>query len=158
MLTEDNFNQSDLERINSIPKSFKVTVLFFLILCVPASFLFGLFGLTKKGHGYWPTTSTLLMIFAAVAIFVIIKDYLLYQKDKTKQKKYVGTITVIGKSTKKGAKIIFTDIPEVKKLELYTSELFDKVSIGDKLTIELSKFSKTLFRLDKDHIDLLNGH
>lgn len=158
MLTVDNFNQSDLQRINSIPKSFKVTVLFFLILCVPASFLFGLLGLTKKGHGYWSTTLTLLTVFAAVAIFVTIKDYLLYHKDKTKQKKYVGTITIIGKSIKKGDKIILTDTSDLKKLKLYTSELFDKVSIGDKLTIEISKYSKTLFRLDKDNIDLLNGH
>ncbi len=158
MLTVDNFNQSDLQKINSIPKSFKVTVLFFFILCVPACFLFGLFGLTKKGHGYWPTTLALLTVFAVVAIFVTIKDYLRYQKDKTTQKKYVGTITVIGKSTKKGDKIIFTDVPELKKLELYTSELFDKVSIGDKLTIEISKFSKTLFRLNKDQFDLLNGY
>jgi hypothetical protein len=158
MLTIDNFNQSDLEKINSIPKSFKVTMLFFVVICIPASFLFGLLGLTKKGHGYWPTTLTLFIAFAAVAIFAIIKDYLLYRKDKKKQKKYVGTITVIGKSTKKGDKIIFTDIPELKKLELYTSELFEKVSVGDKLTIEISTFSKTLFRLDKDHIDLLNGH
>ncbi|HSR38531.1 MAG TPA: hypothetical protein VLL95_06415, partial [Phnomibacter sp.] len=69
-----------------------------------------------------------------------------------------GTITVIGKSTKKGDKIIFTDIPELKKLDLHTSELFDKVLIGDKLTIEISKYSKTLFRLDKEQTDLLNGH
>ena len=124
---------------------------------MPASFLFGLLGLTQNGHGYWPATLTLLLVFSAVAIFVTIKGYLLYRKDKTTQKKYVGTITVIDKSTKKGDKIIFTDTPELKKLELYTSELFDKVCIGDKLTIEVSKFSKTLFRLDKDQIDLLNG-
>ena len=158
MLTVDNFNETDLQKINSIPKSFKVTGLFFLILCVPASFLFGLLGLTKKGHGYWPTTLTLLTVFTAVVIFVTIKDYLLYRKDKKTQKKYVGSITVIGKSTKKGETIIFTDIPELNKLELYTSELFDKVSIGDKLTVEISKYSKTLFRLDKDHINILNGH
>ena len=78
MLAVDNFTQSDLERINSIPKSFIVTLISFLILCVPASFLFGLLGLTKKGHGYWPTTLTLLAVFAAVTIFVTIKDYLHY--------------------------------------------------------------------------------
>ena len=92
MLTLETFNQSDLQRINSIPRSFKVVVLFFLILCVPASFLFGLWGLTQKGHGYWPTTLTLLAVFASVAIFVTIKDYLLYRKDKTTQKKFIGTI------------------------------------------------------------------
>ena len=158
MLSVDNFSKSDLQKINSIPKSFVVTVLFFLILCVPASFLFGLLGLTKKGHGYWPTTLTLLSVFACVAILVTIKDYLLYRKDRTSQKKYVGIITVIGKSTKKSDKIIFTDIPELKKLDLITSELFDKVSVGDKVAIEISKYSKTLFRFEKDNIELLNGH
>ena len=157
MLSVDNFSESDLQKINSIPKSFRVNVLFFFILCVPASFLFGLLGLTKKGHGYWPTTLTLLSVFAVVAIFITIKDYLLYHKDRTNQKKYVGMITVTGKSTKKSDKIIFTDIPELRKLDLHTSELFDKVSVGDKLTIEISMYSKTLFRFDKDHIKLLNG-
>lgn len=156
MLTVDNFNQSDLERINSIPKSFKITVLFFIFICLPASFLFGLLGLTKNGHGYWPITLALITVFAAVAIFVIIKDYKLYHKDRTNQKKYVGVIKVTGKSIKKGDKIIFTDIPELKKLDLHTNELFDKVSVGDNLTIEISKFSRTLFRLEKGHFDLLN--
>ncbi len=152
MLTVANFTQSDLQKINSIPKSFRLTAFLFLILCVPASFLFGLLGLTKKGFGYWPTTFTLLTIFAAVVIFGTIKDYLLYYKDKTKQKKYVGIITVTGKSAKKGDKIIFTDTPELKKLDLIMSEVFDKVSVGDKLTIEISKYSKTLLRLEKDQI------
>ena len=125
---------------------------------MPASFLFGLLGLTKKGFGYWPTTFALLIIFAVVAVVTTIKGYLLYYKDKTNQKKYVGTITVTGKSTKKGDKIIFTDTPELKKLDLLMSEVFDKVSVGDKLTIEISKYSKTLLRLDKDQHDLLSSN
>ena len=149
MLSIENFSELDQQKIKSIPKSFKVTFLFFLFLCVPASFLFGLLGLTKKGNGYWPTTLILLTVFAAVATFVILKDYLLYHKDRTRQKKYVGTITVIGKSTKKNEKTIFTDLPEIKKLEL-TSELFNKVSIGDKLTIEISMFSKTIFKFENE--------
>ncbi|MEJ8818348.1 hypothetical protein [Lacibacter sp. H407] len=156
MLTVANFNQSDLQKIDSIQKSFRLTAVLFLILCVPASFLFGLFGLSKKGFGYWPTTFAFLIIIAIVATVKTIKDYLLYYKDKSNQKKYVGTITVTGKSTKKGDKIIFTDTPELKKLDLIMSEVFDKVAVGDKLTIEISKYSKTLLRLDKDQYDLLN--
>jgi hypothetical protein len=158
MLTVDDFNQSDLQRISSIPKSFKVTGLFFLLFCVPTSLLFGLLGLAKNGFGYWLTTFTLLAVFAIVGIFAIGKDYLLYYKDKTNQKKYRGIIKVVGKSKKNGDKVIFTDIPELKKINLYTNELFEKISIGDTLTIEISKFSKTLFRLDKDQFDLLHGH
>ena len=156
MLTLENFNQEDQQKIKAVPRTFKVTGIFFLILCVPASFLFGLLGLTKKGHGYWTTTIILLAVFAFVTLVILIKDYFLYYKDKIQQQKYKGVITIIGKSTKKGDKIIFTNVPELKKLNLYTDELFDKVSIGDKLTIEISKFSKTLFRLHKDQIDLLN--
>ena len=156
MLTLENFNQEDQRKIKAIPKTFKVTGIFFLALCVPASFLFGLIGLTKKGHGYWTTTIILLAFFTLVTLFILIKDYFLYYRDKTKQQKYKGVIIIIGKSTKKGAKTIFTNAPELKKLNLYTNKLFERVSVGDKLKIEISKFSKTLFRLDKDQIDLLN--
>ena len=156
MLTLENFNQEDQQKIKANPRTFKVTAIFFLALCVPASFLFGLLGLTKKGHGYWTTTIILLAVFAFVTLVILIKDYFLYYKDKIQQQKYKGVITIIGKSTKKGDKIIFTNAPELKKLNLYTDKLFDKVSIGDKLTIEISRFSKTLFKLDKDQVDLLN--
>ena len=156
MLTLENFNQEDQRKIKAIPRTFKVTGIFFLTLCVPASFLFGLLGLTKKGQGYWATTIFLLAVFTLITLVTLIKDYFLYHRDKTKQQKYKGVITIIGKSTRKGNKTIFTNAPELKKLNLYTRELFDRVNIGDKLTIEISKSSKTLFKLDKDEVDLLN--
>ncbi len=135
-----------------------MTGFLFLLIFVPLSMVIGFLGLLKKGHGYWITTLTIFTILSAVAAFVIIKDYILYRKDKSKQRKYVGTITVINKSSKKGDNLIFTDCTEVNKIDLYISELFDKISIGDELTIEISQFSKTLFRLKKNNIDLLNGH
>jgi hypothetical protein len=144
------------EKLKHFQEHSKCREYFFLTFCVPASFLFGLLGLTKKGHGYWTTTIILLAVFAFVTLVILIKDYFLYYRDKIKQQKYKGVITIIGKSPRKGDKIIFTNAPELKKLNLYTDKLFDEVSIGDKLTIEISRFSKTLFKLDKDQVDLLN--
>ncbi|MEP7231155.1 MAG: hypothetical protein ABI691_12930 [Ginsengibacter sp.] len=156
MLTIETFDQADLQKIKTIPRSIKVTLLIFLLLCVPFSFLFGLLGLTKKGHGYWVTTISLLAVFTLLLMFVIIKDYFLYYRDKTTRQKYKGEITIIGKSKGKGEKIVFTDLPELKKFILYTKEIFDSIHVGDKLDIEISKFSKTILKLDKDKINLLN--
>jgi hypothetical protein len=158
MLIIDNFNQTDQKKIDNAPKSFKVVGLVYCILLVPASFLFGLLGLTPKGHGYWITTLSFLVVFTLVAVFSVIKAFLLYRKDMINKKKYKGTIRVVDKSLKKGDKTIFTDSIELKKLDLLTNNIFDKVDIGDQLTIEISKYSKTLLRLEKNGADLLNGH
>ncbi|WP_416438241.1 hypothetical protein [Phnomibacter sp. MR] len=156
MLRIENLTEEDVKEIKAIPKSFLVTVYFLLLICFPASFLLGLLGLTKKGYGYWPTTIAFLVVFIFAGLFVTIKDFLLYQKDKAKQKKYVGTITVMNKSAKRGDYKIYTDAPELKELNLYSNELFDAIATGDTLTIEISTHSKTIFRLEKDHINLLN--
>lgn len=81
-----------------------------------------------------------------------------YLKDKKTQQKYAGVITVIKKSTKKGDRVIFTDDPQIRKLNLTEQAQFNKVVIGDELTIEISRFTKTIFRLEKGPIDLLNNN
>ena len=157
MIIIKRLSDIDLEKVKIIP-TIKLHLWAFLLLGVPASFLFGLFGLANKGLGYWISTMALIMVLAAVTIFNIIKKYFHYYKDRRRLQKYAGEITIIAKSRKNGEKKIVTDSREIKWIELETKDLFDRIAIGDKLYIEISKYSKTLLRLEKNQIDMLTGN
>lgn len=150
MLITEKFNANDYNSIKGIPKSFRILLFLYAAFLVPASFLFGLLGLSKKGNGYWPTTVMILAVFSIIILWVIAKEYLAYKKDLSKQEKLSGTLIVKRKSSKKGETIIYLDSKELKKLNVYFKVIFDKIDIDDKLKIEISKYSKCLFLLEKN--------
>jgi hypothetical protein len=155
MLNTFNFTDNDISQVKRIPKSLLVYVLYFFIICIPGSFLFGLIGLTKKGNGYWTTTLIIIAIFFIVTLLLITKDLILYKRDMIEQIKYAGTITILNKSTKKGQTKIFTDSKEFPKITLHSSDISDRINSGDQLNIEISKYSKTIFLLKNGDTDLL---
>ena len=154
MLTKQLFNDYDIRLIEAIPKSFTKTVLLYLVVFVPVSFLFGLVGLLKKGHGYWLTTVSLLGFFTLVFLFVMLKEYIGYKKDLKGKMKLCGTFTVVKKSSVKYNNI-YTDASELKKLHLLDKALFEKITSGDELNIEIAIFTKKIFRLEKEGNNLL---
>ncbi len=82
-------------------------------------------------------------------LWTLLKVYIAYKKDLKKQIKIKGTITVTGKSTKKGDRNIYTDEKELRQFKVY-SDIFDEITIGDKLNIEISKYSKQILLLEKN--------
>jgi len=155
MLSEIQFNDNDIYKIQSVPRDLKLALLVYSIFFIPAAFLFGLIGLAKKGHGYWPTAIGILAVFTAVLAFYLVKEYILYKKDLRHRIKLSGTITVIEKSPQKKDTIIYTNAKQVKKLNLYKKEMYDKIEVGYELTIEISKYSKNILQLKKGKSDLM---
>lgn len=157
MLSTEKLNTSDLAIIEGIPKSFKVAAVIYSIFLVPLAFLLGLFGLLKKGYGYWPSTLAFLILFMLPLLLTLLKDYIAYKKDLKKQIKIKGTITVTRKSTKKGDRTIYTNEKELGKFQVYL-DIFDEITVGDKLNIEISKYSRQILLLEKNANSLINGH
>jgi hypothetical protein len=159
MLTLQRFTESDLERVRKNSKTTtKLCLLAYCFLGVPASFSFGFYRLRSRGEDFWVSTFFMLIVFAIALSFFVVREYFRYYKDKRRQEKYRGEITITAKSAEKGKATIFTDDKELNKIELDTQKLFDKIQVGDRLQIEVSKYSKTLFKLEKNRNNLLNGH
>jgi hypothetical protein len=157
MLLEQDFSDSDLNAVKSIPKVSKLFALFFLFLCLPVAFIPGLLGYSKKGYFDWLATLILLIVFGCCYLYIVITGYIAHNKDVSRQIKLVGQLFVKAKSSKKNETILYFDSPQIKKLDVYSKQIFDKVEVGDILSIEISKFTKCLFRFEKNGQNLLNG-
>jgi hypothetical protein len=157
MISTNNFTQSDLKNVQNLPKTFKLTFFLFIVFCIPLSLIVGLVGLLRKGYGYWITSIVCLIFLGIICIFIFLKNYIEYKKDISNQIKLIGEVNVISKSTRKNETIINFNSSELKKIDVYSKKIFDKIHVGDTLTIEVSKFSKYLLKLEKDGQSLLNG-
>ena len=158
MLSVQTFTQSDLNKVRALPKGFKLAFFIILVICIPLSFVFGLLGLLKKGYGYWPTTIGFLIFVSLIYLYFFLKDYVAYRKDLAKKLKLSGEINVISKSKKKNERIIYFDTNEIKRINVYSKSIFDKIQIEDTLKIEITKYSKCLLKLEKNGENLLNDH
>ncbi|MES2773949.1 MAG: hypothetical protein V4722_07180 [Bacteroidota bacterium] len=155
MLSIEPFNRDDLTAIKTMWKSLMLYPIIFLFFLLPASFLFGLFGSLDSEVGYWPTTWGLIIVFALLTTWVWVAAYLTYKNDMKEQLKYCGMIAVNSKSKKKGQYYIYTDTRELEKIDLRTKGILDKVETGDNLHIEVSKYSKKIFSLKKNGINII---
>lgn len=157
MLTTVYFNNDDLSIIEFSKKDIKTYILIFLKFFLPLSFLLGLIGLTKNGNGYWPTTIGFIIFFLLITIYLIIKENILLNKDLKEKEKFVGTITVKKKSRIETDTIIYTDAPEIKKIDIHFVSIFKQIEIGDQLSLEIAKHSKHVFKLAKGENILIHG-
>lgn len=158
MLLEKDFSDSDLSAIKSIPKVPKLLTLIFLFLCVPVAFIPGLLGYFKKGYFDWPSAVILLIIFGSCYLYIVITGYIARRKDVSKQIKWVGQLYVKSKSNKENETTLYFDSSQIKKLDVLSKQIFDKVEVGDILSVEIAKFTKCLFQLKKNGQSLLNDH
>jgi hypothetical protein len=157
MITTERFTPSDLSKVQDLPKSFKLSILLFIVLCIPLSLIVGLIGLLRKGHGFGLTTIVCLITLGIICFFIFLKNYIAYKRDISNQIKLFGEVTVTSKSTRKNETIVNFNSTELKKIDVFSKQIFDKINVGDTLTIEISKFSKCLLKLEKEGQSLLNG-
>jgi hypothetical protein len=157
MISITNFTAEDYKIVEENKNGYRIYLFIFLIFLTPLSFLVGGFGLAKKGFGYWPTTIGFLLFFFFLIIYLIIKDYVLYKKDLKSQLKYSGTITVLNKSKNKRDCYIYTDSKDVKKMDVLFLKVFNQIEIGDELYIDVTKYGKSILKLKKGELVLLDG-
>lgn len=157
MITTTNFTKSELEIIEFKKKDIKSYIFIFLKFFLPLSFLLGLLGLANKAAGYWPTTTGIIIIFALVTIYLIVKENILLNKDLRDKTKFTGTITVQKKSRVETDTIIYTDAQEIKKIDVHFFSIFKQIEVGDEIFVEIAKHSKHIFKLSKGESILITG-
>ncbi len=157
MITVKNFTAEDFQLIDGSKKEWKIYFYIYFIVVIPLGFLFGLFGLLKKGHGYWSTTIAMLSSTLVIVVYLAIKDYVIYKKDIHFKLKYSGTIVVESKSIKTNEHCIYTDSSQIKKIHVSSADVFNQIAVGDELFIEMTKFGKRLLILKRDNLVLQNG-
>ncbi|MGG9960442.1 hypothetical protein [Ferruginibacter sp. SUN106] len=149
MLSEKQFNNDDVQIIETMLSRFKGRVVICSIISVPLSMLLGLLGLLTKEYGYWPVTITFYIAMAVVFMWILIKDQVAYRKDLSKQVKLCGQLTVVKKSLKNGYADIYTNDKQLKKLHIRNKKIVDNILEGDVLTVEIAKYSNKLLLLEK---------
>ncbi len=157
MITVTNFTAEDFQVIDGSKKAWKIYFYIYIMLLSPLCFLFGLLGLLKKGHGYWPTTITMLLSTLVLVVYLAVKEFVLYKRDIHFKLKYSGAIVVERKSTKTNDYYIYTDSSQIKKIHVSSADVFNQIAVGDELFIEMTKFGKRLLILKKDNLVLQNG-
>ena len=158
MLKISEFNNEEIKTIEANLKGSKIYFALYFKLFAPLSFLMGLIGLAKKGFGYWPTTLAILIFFLAITMYLFIKENILYKRDLKHKQKYTGLITVMKKSRNRNDCLIYTDVKEVKKIDVLFFDIFDQIEVGDELYLEIALSSKFIFKLEKGILPLINGH
>ena len=146
--------ETDLEKLKSTKNVFKVMHLLFLSFAFLISLLSGMFGI--RIFGYLPTVGFTFLFLLLIYLIYFLTLYLKYRKDVYQQQKISATIQVIRKSPNKD-KVIWTDNPVFKRIEVLNQEALSLINVGDKLYVEQTLNSKMLLRLEKQGKDLLNG-
>jgi hypothetical protein len=156
MLIEQKFSESDLRTVKATPRLSKLFFYIFAFVSIPVAFIPGVLGYLKKGSFNWLTTIFMLAMFGFTYIYVSVVEYIKRGKDISRQEKWVGQLLVKSKS-KKNETIIYFESSQFKKIEIYSRQIFDKIEERDLLTIEVAKFTKYLFRLERNGQDLLDN-
>jgi hypothetical protein len=156
MLAETFFNNNEAAKIENNNKKFKKIVSLIIIIGVPLEFFAG-FLASKKYHTlFLPVTAVGLIILLLVYYFVFLKGLESIKKDISEQIKLVGELQVVSKSEKEKCRIIGLNSPQLESISI-SKDAFDKIDIGDILFIEISKYTKYIFRLSKDGETIING-
>jgi hypothetical protein len=149
-----SLTERDIEKLKSTTNVFKIMHVLFFAFAIIISLLSGLFGV--KDFGYLETAGmTFLLLLFIYSIYFAIR-YISYRKDLSQQQKIAATVRVVKKS-KETDKVIWTDNPAIKRIEVLNQEAFHLIEVGDELYVEQTVSSKFLLRLEKQGKNLMNG-
>ena len=157
MLTQTFFDSSNTARIETSYKRFKQIALLVLLVGVPVQFLIAFLASQKSRVVFWPVIifGFGMLIWAFYAIFL--KTLKLLKQGLSEQIKLVGELQVSSKSEKDKRLLIGFESTDLDKISL-TQGVFEKINIGDTLTIEISKYAKHIFKLSKDGEAIMNNN
>jgi len=148
MLSQTFFDRNNADRLQSSYKKFRLISYLLLIIGIPVEVLIGYVASLKYAVMFWPMSllGLALLLFGFYAIFF--KRLKSIRQDLAEQTKMVGILQVISKSEKDKQLLIGFDSDELKQIVLARSS-FDKINIGDTLSIEFSKYSKYIFKISR---------
>jgi hypothetical protein len=154
MLSEKFFTVSDATEIESNQKKFKKIGYVIGLIAVPLDIGIAYLVSLKTPNLFWPVILIGLAPLGLMYYFVFYRGLISIKKDLSEQIKLVGELKVTSKSKQKDFRIISFDSTEVKSI-FVTKESYEKIDIGDTLSIEISKYTNHKFRLSKEGQDLI---
>ena len=155
MLVEKFFSPSETTRVETNHRRYKRVVTFSIIVLAPAQVLVAYLASKKVPGLFWPICLFGLTITGLSYFFVFKKGLDSFKKELSEQVKLVGELQVTTKSKKKDQCIIGFNSTEVDSI-LVPQNVYEKIDIGDILSIEISKYSKFTFKLSRDGQNLIN--
>ena len=156
MLSEKFFTDLDRNRIEKKYNFFKKVLLIIIFIVVPLDFLIAYVVSLKVAYFFWPILLINLLLVALLVKNVFLKSLNQIKNDLNEQIKLVGEVLVSNKSESKNNQVIFFSSAEISELNI-DKNAYNKIEIGDTLTLEIAKNSETIFRLIKSGEILING-
>lgn len=157
MLTQTFLAFGEAGNLEKRFKSFRLIGALTLIIGVPLEILLGFLASLANKMVFWPVTilGLGLLTFAYYVIFV--KGLRSIKQDLSEQVKLVGELEVVSKTQKEKQQLLIGfNSEELDKISLSRS-VYDKISIGDVLYVEFSKYAHEIFKLSKNGEALINS-
>jgi len=156
MLTQSFFDSSNAARIEASYKRVKQIAFLVILVGVPVEFLIAFLGSQKSRMVFWPVLifGLAILIWAFYAVFLKMLKSL--KQDLSEQIKLVGELQVISKSEKDKQWLIGFESTDLDIINL-KQDAFEKINIGDTLSIEISKYAKHIFKLSRDGETIMNN-
>jgi hypothetical protein len=153
MLSEKFFTPADTEKAEMLQKKFRKFSSRTMIILVPLDLLIAYIASLKSPGMFLPISAVLLVFLGLMYYFVFLKALKSFDKDLNEQVKLVGELDVKSKKVQKNIFIVNFDSEELKSISV-TKKTFDLINAGDRISLEVSKYSNTIFRLEKNREDL----
>ncbi len=149
MLSETFFNDNDSDKLRSGYKKFKIISYLIPVIGIPFEILLAYAASLRFAVLFWPILLIGVIILLSAFYFVFLKRLKLLHQDLTEQIKLVDILEVISKSGKDKQFIVGFNSDDLKLISTSRS-VFDKINIGDKLSVEYSKYAKSVLKLARE--------
>lgn len=156
MLAEKFFSHSDTSRIETNHRKYKKITFLSVFILAPAQILIAYLASKKVPELFWPISLFGLTIVGLSYFLVFKKGLESFKKEQSEQVKLAGELQVVTKSEKKDQRIIGFNSTEVDSI-IVPQNVYEKINIGDTLSIEISKYTKWTFKLSRDGQNLINN-
>ena len=157
MLSQTFFDRNDTDRLQTSYKKFSTISYLTLIIGIPVEVLIGYVASIRIAALFWPVALLGLAILLSAYYIVFFKRMKSFRQDLAEQTKLVGSLRVVSKSEKDKQLLVSFDSDELKQANLARAA-FDKINIGDILSVEFSKYARYIFKMSKGDDIIINGN
>jgi hypothetical protein len=156
MLSQTFFDRGDADRLQSSYKKFRLISYLLLIIGIPVEVLIGYVASLGSAEMFWPISLLGLAILLFGFYIVFFKRLKSIRQDLAEHTKMVGILQVISKSEKDKQLFVGFESDELNQIVL-GRPAFDRINIGDNLSIEFSKYSKYIFKISRSD-EIIKGN
>lgn len=156
MLSETFFSTNDAARLESSYKKFQRIAYLTLVIGIPLEFLIAYAASIKFPLVFWPFLIIQLAFLLSIFYFIFFKRVKVFRQDVNTQMKLVGSLEVISKSEKSKQFVVGFKSDELEQIGV-AKAVYDRIAIGDTLSIEFSKYAHYIFKMSKDDDMMIQG-